>query len=295
MKRKIVKYNLIPMLVFFVLSMLYNIGAFLDCIIMEIRFQLGDYAYKTTDLSGDFLQELYGEEWSLGYMLLAFFALSLIAVITILFYKKRLSKISYLLLGLSAIPSIFISVIFISEDVFSLTVGLIIEVIYMFFTLFFTIKDFKNWEEEQNDTRVSAEGVSIKNKSSIFAVLTLFSVGSIYFLGRILLWCDAIPLLETIYNSELFVGFFHVGFFVAEALLIISALILILFCKDKLSHATSSMLLLGMVVPIWFLISLIGSPSNEKVIITFAVYAVFVIASFILTVRDIKKIGKPSD
>lgn len=150
MKRKIVKYNLIPMLVFFTLSMLYNIGAFFNSLIMEVKFRSGDYAYKTTGLSGDFLQELYSEEWSLGYMLWAYIILAVITVITLVFYRKVLSRISFTLLGLSVIPTNFIGVIFVSQNAFLLTVGLIAEFAYLIFTVFFVIKEFKEISIEPN-------------------------------------------------------------------------------------------------------------------------------------------------
>lgn len=150
MKTKILKYNLIPMLVLFVLSMLYNIGAFLNSLVMEIKFRSGDYAYKTTDLGGAFFQELYSEEWSLAYIMLAYIVLAAIAIVTLLFYRKSLSKISFTLLLLSAIPTNFIGIIFVSDNVALLIAGLIVEIVYMISTVFFVIKDFKEIPTELN-------------------------------------------------------------------------------------------------------------------------------------------------
>ena len=134
------------MLVLFVLSMLYNIGAFLNSLIMETKFRSGDYAYKTTDLSGHFLQELYSEEWSFGYMIGAYIILAAITVITLLFYRRLLSKKSFILLVLSVIPANFIGLIFISQNVILLTVGLIAEFVYMISIVYFAVKDFNKLE-----------------------------------------------------------------------------------------------------------------------------------------------------
>lgn len=152
MKTKILKYNLIPMLVLFLLSMLYNISAFLNSMIMEIKFRPGDYAYKTTGLSGDFLRELYSEEWSVAYMFCVYIILVAITVITLLFYRKKLSKFSFRLLSLSVIPSNFIGIIFVSQNLILLTFGLIAEVAYVISTVFFVIKDFKEFSAELNES-----------------------------------------------------------------------------------------------------------------------------------------------
>lgn len=148
MKAKILKYNLIPMLVLFVLSMLYNIGSFLNSLIMNIKFMSGEYAYKTTGMNGRFFTELYGEEWSLGYMLWAFIALAVITVITLLFYRKKITSISFVLLGLSAVFGGFIGMVFVSENIMLLAVGLAIETAYLISTVIFTVKDFRNFPIE---------------------------------------------------------------------------------------------------------------------------------------------------
>lgn len=148
MKSRILKYNLIPMLIFYIISMLYNIGEFLNSIMMETKFQSGDYPYKSTGMNGRFFTELYGEEWSLGYMLWAFIILAAITVITLLFYRKKLSKISFVLLSLSIIPTIFIGMVFVSENIILLTVGLAIEATYLISTIIFTVKDFRNFPIE---------------------------------------------------------------------------------------------------------------------------------------------------
>lgn len=148
MKAKILKYNLIPMLVLFVLSMLYNIGSFLNSLIMNIKFMSGEYAYKTTGMNGRFFTELYGEEWSLGYMLWAFIALAVITVITLLFYRKKITSISFVLLGLSAVFGGFIGMVFVLENIMLLAVGLAIETAYLISTVIFTVKDFRNFPIE---------------------------------------------------------------------------------------------------------------------------------------------------
>lgn len=151
MKRKLLKYNLIVMTVFFAFSMLYNAGAFLNSLIIEIRFRSGDFAYKTTGLSGDFLQELYSEEWSMGYMIFAFLTLSVIAVVTILFYQKILSKIPFLLLFMSAFAATQFGIAFSFDNPFALAFILIVELIYTALTVFFTLRDFKRIQTGQND------------------------------------------------------------------------------------------------------------------------------------------------
>lgn len=148
MKAKILKYNLIPMLVLFVLYMLYNIGSFLNSIMMETKFQSGDYPYKSTGMNGRFFTELYGEEMTLGYMMWAFIILAAITVITLLFYRKKLSKITFILLSLSIIPTIFIGMVFVSENIMLLAVGLAIETAYLISTVIFTVKDFRNFPIE---------------------------------------------------------------------------------------------------------------------------------------------------
>ena len=148
MKTKILKYNLIPMLIFYIISMLYNIGQFLNSIMMETKFQSGDYPYKSSDMNGRFFTELYGEEMTLGYMMWAFIILAAITVITLLFYRKKLSKISFVLLSLLIIPTIFIGMVFVSENIILLTVGLAIEATYLISTIIFIVKDFINFPIE---------------------------------------------------------------------------------------------------------------------------------------------------
>lgn len=145
MKTKILKYNLIPMLIFYIISMLYNIGAFLNFIMVEIKFRSGDYPYKSTGMNGRFFTELYGEEWSLGYMLWAFIVLAVITVITLLFYRKKFTRISFTLFGLSAVFGGFIGIIFVSQNIVLLTVGLAIEVAYLISTVIFAVKDFREF------------------------------------------------------------------------------------------------------------------------------------------------------
>lgn len=148
MKAKILKYNLIPMIAVFLVSMLYNIGFILNVLMIEIKFKSGDYPYKSTGMNGRFFTELYGEEMTLGYMMWAFIILAAITVITLLFYRKKLSKISFVLLSLSIIPTIFIGMVFVSENIILLTVGLAIEATYLISTIIFTVKDFRNFPIE---------------------------------------------------------------------------------------------------------------------------------------------------
>lgn len=154
MKNKILKYNLIPMLIFFILSMLYTIGAFLNGLMMEIKFRSGDYAYKSIGMNGKLFEELYGTEESLGYIFGSFFALFCITVITILFYRKILSKISVILFSLSILPAFSIFVRLMSENLFLVAEILIIETVYMFLTVFFVCKDYKKIQIEKNEITV---------------------------------------------------------------------------------------------------------------------------------------------
>ncbi|MGN0539674.1 MAG: hypothetical protein ACI4KI_07450 [Candidatus Fimenecus sp.] len=145
MKAKILKYNLIPMIAVFLVSMLYNIGFIFNVLMIEIKFKSGNYPYKSTGTNGRFFTELYGEEWSLGYMLWALIALAVITVITLLFYRKKFTRISFMLFGLSAVFGGFIGVFFVSQNIMLLTVGLAIEVAYLIFTVIFAVKDFRKF------------------------------------------------------------------------------------------------------------------------------------------------------
>ncbi len=112
----------------------------------------------------------------------------------------------------------------------------------------------------------------VNNKLSIWAALILLSAGSLCGLGIILSRCDAFDFLYEMVYSNL-----NRSLLITRALLFVSAFILIMFNKDKLSYIATSMLL-------------IGSPSNERVIITFVIYAAFVVCALFFAIRDIMRL-----
>lgn len=125
----------------------------------------------------------------------------------------------------------------------------------------------------------------VNNKLSIWAALILFSAGSLCGLGIILSRCDAFDFLYEMVYSNL-----NRSLLITRALLFASAFILIMFNKDKLSYIATSMLLIGNIIPGFIILSLIGSPSNERVIITFVIYAAFVVCALFFAIRDIMRL-----
>lgn len=139
MKYKILKYNLIPLVAAFAVSMLYGIGFVLNSLMIEIK-----YVHRTTGINGRFFNELYREEWSLGYMLWACIISAAVTVVILLFYRKAISKIPFTLLGLSSVFGLaFIIIPFISKSVLLLGVALIAGLVYTISAVGFAIKDFK--------------------------------------------------------------------------------------------------------------------------------------------------------
>lgn len=289
MKDRILKYNLIPMMVLFVLSALYFIGSFINRLIIEIKFKSGDYAYKTTDLSGDFLQGLYGEEESIIYLLLAFVGLSLIVVITTLFYQKFLSKAPFMLLSLSAIPVLLYVAGSFCENIFPLAVMLAFDVLYVLLAVIFTLKDFFDFDVDIDEIDYSVPNVHInkRDKLSLVAVIVLFLAGSMYYFRRILNWLDVFDFLSYQDDDALFMSFL-----IAEIFMIAAVALTVLLLKERVSYATTALLGMGTVLPICFVVSLYGSPSFEGIVICFALYSLYIAASLFVTIRNIKRTEK---
>ena len=289
MKSRILKYNLIPMLVLFVFSALYFIGSFINRLIIEIKFKSGDYAYKTTDLSGDFLQGLYGKEESIIYLLSAFVGLSLIVIITTLFYQKFLSKTPFMLLSLSVIPVLLYVAGSFCENIFPLAVMLIFDVVYVLLTVFFTLRDFMDFDVDIDEIDDSVPNACIgkRDKLSLIAVIVLFLAGSMYYFIRILNWLDVFDFLLYQNETTLFKSFL-----IAEALMIAAAALTVLRLKEKVSYATTASLGMGTVLPICFVVSLYGSPSFEGIVICFALYSLYIAASLFAAIRNIKRTEK---
>lgn len=289
MKIRILKYNLIPMLGLFGISTLYNIGEVLNCLMMEIKFKTGEYAYKSTGMNGKFFQELYGQEWSLGYMFGAFVVLSLVAIITVLFYQKFLSKNSFVLLSLSVIPSALCVICFISEDIFPLTAILVLEAVYALLTVIFTLKDFIDTDADidELDDSVIIKHMSKRDKPKLITVIVLFAAGSIYYFGRILSWYDAFDFLSHQNETELFSRFF-----IAEILMIAATALTVLVLKDKVSGATTALISIGTFLPACFVISLYGSPTVTGISICLGLYSLYIAASLFVAVRNMKRMEK---
>ena len=147
MKHKILKYNLIPLAAAFALSMIYSIGFVLHSLMIEIKFGSGEYGYRSVDMNGPFFSELYGEEWSLGYMLWAGIVSAAVTVVILLFYRKALSRIPFTLLGLSAVfGPLIIAIPFIFQSILLLSAALIAGLVYMISAIGFVIKDFKEMQ-----------------------------------------------------------------------------------------------------------------------------------------------------
>lgn len=289
MKNRILKYNLIPMLVLFVFSALYFIGSFINRLIIEIKFKSGDYAYKTTDLSGDFLQGLYGKEESIIYLLLAFVGLSLIVVITILFYQKFLSKTPFMLLSLSVIPVLLYVAGSFCENIFPLAVMLVFDVVYVLLALIFTLKDFLDFDVDIDEIDYSVTNANMKkrDKLSLVAVIVLFLAGSMYYFRRILSWLDVFDFLSYQDDDALFMSFL-----IAEVFMIAAAALTALLLKEKVSYATTALLVMGTVLPIGFVVSLYGSPSIASIAICLTLYSLYIAASLFVTIRNIKRTEK---
>ena len=289
MKDRILKYNLIPMLVLFVFSALYFIASFINRLIIEIKFKSGDYAYKTTDLSGDFLQGLYGKEESIIYLLLAFVGLSLIVIITILFYQKFLSKTPFMLLSLSVIPVLLYVAGSFCENIFPLAVMLVFDVVYVLLALIFTLKDFFDFDVDIDEIDYSVTNANMKkrDKLSLVAVIVLFLAGSMYYFRRILSWLDVFDFLSYQDDDALFMSFL-----IAEHFMIAAAALTALLLKEKVSYATTALLVMGTVLPIGFVVSLYGSPSIASIAICLTLYSLYIAASLFVTIRNIKRTEK---
>lgn len=286
MKNRILKYNLIPMLALFIFSAFYYIGLFIYRLIVEFKFKSGDYAYKSTDLGGDFLQGLYGEEWSLAYMLMAFVGLSLITVITVLFYQKFLSKTPFMLLSLSVIPVLLYVEGSFCENIFPLAVMLAFDVLYVFLTVIFTLKDFLDFDVDidEIDDSVPNAHMNKRDKLSLVAVIVLFLAGSMYYFRRILNWLDVFDFLSYQDIDALFMSFL-----IAEIFMIAATALTVMLLKEKVSYATTASLGMGTVLPICFVVSLYGSPSFEGIVICFALYSLYIAASLFAAIRNIKR------
>lgn len=289
MKNRILKYNLIPMLVLFVFSALYFIGSFINRLIIEIKFKSGDYAYKTTDLSGDFLQGLYGKEESIIYLLLAFVGLSLIVVITILFYQKFLSKTPFMLLSLSVIPVLLYVAGSFCENIFPLAVMLAFDVLYVLLTVIFTLKNFFDFDVDIDEIDYSVTNANMKkrDKLSLVAVIVLFLAGSMYYFRRIFNWLDVFDFLSYQDVDALFMSFL-----IAEVFMIAAVILTVLLLKDKVSYAMTALLGMGTVLPIGFVVSLYGSPSIASIAICLTLYSLYIAASLFVTIRNIKRTEK---
>ena len=126
-----------------------------------------------------------------------------------------------------------------------------------------------------------------RDKLSLVAVIVLFLAGSMYYFRRILSWLDVFDFLSYQDDDALFMSFL-----IAEIFMIAAAALTALLLKEKVSYATTALLVMGTVLPIGFVVSLYGSPSIASIAICLTLYSLYIAASLFVTIRNIKRTEK---